>query len=56
MGPALMTEIEAIAAQRGATFLAWTVWNENIVAKEFYHKFGGKIYANDFVMVKKVAY
>lgn len=55
VGRALMTEIETKAAKRGATFLAWTVWHENTVAKEFYRKFGGKVYADDFVMIKRVA-
>jgi GNAT superfamily N-acetyltransferase len=54
VGLALMAEVEAIANQRGATWLTWTVWHENHSAKRFYEGLGGEVYEDDVVMVKRV--
>ncbi len=54
VGLALMAEVEAIAAKRGATWLTWTVWHENLSAQRFYEGLGGEVYEDDVVMVKRV--
>jgi GNAT superfamily N-acetyltransferase len=50
-GRALMEEARRLAAERGASYVAWMVWRKNPGALAFYRRLGAEIYDENVQMV-----